>query len=132
MVVVLRSLLFVGGVLLPQLTLADGLSELSGLSGLWKVEDQAAWIELQANDGLITGTVRRNDVNPSAVGRTLLKNVVADEDASRLWHGQIYAARLGEYRDAEITLLDHSRMKIEVKVGFMSRAFVWNRVTAIP
>jgi hypothetical protein len=71
-------------------------------------------------------------VNSDAVGRTLLKNVTADEAKPGIWRGQIYAARLSEYRDAEITLLDSSRIQIGVNVGFMRRTIVWQRVAEIP
>lgn len=126
MTVMLRLALLVGGLSLPTLTLANELS------GFWKVDDQPAWIEIRTQDEAATGTVRRNDINPDAVGRMLLKDLTAEDGSPGIWRGRIYAARLGEYRDAVITLLDPSRLRIEVKVGFMSRAFVWNRVAEIP
>ena len=126
MSVTFRVMLLVGGILLPTLTHANGLS------GFWKVDDQPAWIEIQADDESANGIVRRNDVNADAVGRTVLKNLTPDEGSPDVWRGQIYAARLGEYRDAVITLLDPSRMQIVVKVGFRSRTVVWGRVAEIP
>jgi hypothetical protein len=126
MTVTLRFALLLCGLSLSSLTFANDLS------GFWKAEDQPAWIEIQTSDESATGVVRRNDVNADAVGRTLLKDVTAESGSSGGWRGQIYAARLGEYRDAEISLLDASTMQIEVKVGIMSRAFTWQRVEEIP
>jgi uncharacterized protein (DUF2147 family) len=102
------------------------------LTGFWKAADQPAWIEINTEGESATGVVRRNDVNADAVGRTLLKDVTADKASPEVWRGQIYAARLGEYRDAQITLINPSNMQIEVKVGIMSRAISWHRVAEVP
>ncbi len=102
------------------------------LSGFWKIDNQPAWVEVQMQEGSAIGVVRRHDENANAVGRTLLKNVSLEEGGSGKWRGQIFAARLGEFRDADITLLDPSRMQIEVKVGFMSRTVIWQRVAEVP
>ena len=98
------------------------------LSGVWQNEDQPAWIEIQFNDGQGTGTVRRNDNKPEAVGRVIIKDLVAEEGGAG-WVGQIYAARLNEFKDATITLPEPERMQIVVSVGFMSRTVNWIRVT---
>jgi hypothetical protein len=55
------------------------------------------------------------------VGRILLKDVVSDEKKPGRWCGRVYAERLQEYKDAEITLPEPDRMQIKVKVGFESR-----------
>lgn len=99
-----------------------------GLSGVWQNEDQPAWIEIQFSDGQGTGTVRRNDNKPEAVGRVLIKDLVV-EDGGASWVGQIYAERLKEFKDATITLPEPERMQIVVSVGFMSRTVNWIRVT---
>ena len=78
------------------------------------------------------GTVVRNDKFPERVGREILKDLVTEDLEQGLWRGQIYAERLGEYRDAEITLAEPDRMSIKVKVGFMSRTVEWQRVEAVP
>jgi hypothetical protein len=119
-----RIALLLGLVCLPTLALANDLI------GFWKADEQPAWIEIHIDNESTTGIVRRNDVNPDAVGRTLLKNVIADGSPG-VWRGQIYAARLGDYRDAEITLLDPASLQIEVKMGFRSRAFIWKRVAQV-
>ena len=64
--------------------------------------------------------------------KRILKDLEADGSKDGLWKGQIYAERFGEYRDAKITLAEPDRMKIKVKVGFMSRTVEWVRVDAVP
>ena len=97
------------------------------LSGVWQNEDQPAWIEIQFSDGQGTGTVRRNDNKPEAVGRVLIKDLVVEEGGDS-WVGQIYAQRLKEFKDATITLPEPERMQIVVSVGFMRRTVNWIRV----
>jgi hypothetical protein len=101
------------------------------LDGFWQNEEQPAWIEIRFDDDRGTGTVLRNDKKPEAVGRVLLKDLVA-EDEAQSWSGQIYAERFKEYKDAIVTLPEPGRMEIKVKVGFMSRTVQWNRVDALP
>lgn len=102
------------------------------LAGYWKNDDQPAWIEISFENDSGTGTVRRNEKKPEAAGRILLKDLVADENDPGSWRGQVYAERLKEYKDAEISLPDPDTMQIKVKVGFMSRTVSWTRATAIP
>ena len=102
------------------------------LAGVWKNDELPAWMEIQFENDSGTGTVRRNDEKPEAVGRVLLKDVVADGSAADGWRGQIYAARLEEYKDAEISLPQPDRMEIKVKVGFMSKTVTWTRAAAVP
>jgi hypothetical protein len=101
-----------------------------GLAGMWKNAEQPAWIEIEVSEGQGTGTVRRNDNKPEAVGRVLLKGVVAQEGSAG-WVGQIYAEKLGEYKDATITLPEPDQMQIVVKVGFMSRTVNWARAAPV-
>jgi hypothetical protein len=61
-----------------------------------------------------------------------VKGLKADESKENLWHGQVYAQRLGEYKDAEISLPAPDRMQFKVKVGVMRRTVEWNRVDAVP
>lgn len=99
--------------------------------GFWQNEEQPAWIEIRFSYGTGVGTVRRNDNKPEAVGRVLLKDLVAQE-GSQSWRGEIYAERLKEYRDAVLTLPAPDHMLIEVKAGLMSRTVSWRRVATIP
>ena len=101
------------------------------LVGLWKNDEQPAWIEITFSDGLGVGKVVRNDKNSQAVGRVLLKEVMA-EKGSENWSGQIYAQQLKSFKDAELRLPKPDHMEILVKVGFMSRTVTWTRVEALP
>ena len=100
------------------------------ISGFWKHTDEPGWIQINLEEG--KGTVVRNDKFPDRVGREILKDLEADGSEQGLWTGQIYAEKLGEYKDAEITLAEPDLMTIKVKVGFMSRTVKWQRVEAVP
>ena len=110
--------------------LAAPLAFAQDISGFWKHTDEPAWIEVSLEEG--KGTVIRNDKFPERVGRELLKDLRPDESEEGLWLGQVYAERLGEYKDAEITLPEPGRMEIKVKVGFISRTVEWDRVDEVP
>jgi hypothetical protein len=101
------------------------------LAGEWKVDDQPVWIELRIDADVGTGTVQRNDNKPEAVGRVILKDVVIDENEPGTWRSQVYAARLEEFKDAEITLPEPDQLQIKVKLGFMSRTVTWTRAVAV-
>ncbi len=100
------------------------------IGGFWKHTDEPGWIKISLEQG--KGTVVRNDKFPERVGREILRDLVAEDMERGLWTGQIYAEKLGEYKDAEITLAEPDRMTIKVKVGFMSRTVEWQRVDAVP
>jgi hypothetical protein len=110
--------------------IAAPLALADDISGFWKHAEEPGWIEIQLDAG--NGTVVRNDKFPERVGREILKDLRAETSGERLWRGQIYAEKLGEYKDAEITLVEPDRMEINVKVGFMSRTVEWVRVEEVP
>ena len=110
--------------------LAAPYASAGDISGFWKHADEPGWIEINLDEG--KGTVIRNDKFPERVGREILKDPVKEDPEQALWKGQIYAEKLGEYKDAEITLAEPDRMAIKVKVGFMSRTVEWRRVDAVP
>ncbi|MCR9278686.1 MAG: DUF2147 domain-containing protein [Pseudomonadaceae bacterium] len=100
----------------------------SGIEGLWDNEaNPVSMVILVSDDGVATGKVAQNEQNPESVGRLILKSVVADPGDNKLWRGQVFAARLGEFRDAEVRLVDDERLEISVKVGFLSRTVGWTR-----
>jgi len=100
------------------------------IDGFWKNSEEPGWIEIKLDEGV--GTVVRNDNYPERVGRQILRDLRADESEENLWHGQVYAERLGEYRDADISLPEPGRMEFRVKVGFISRTVEWVRVDEVP
>jgi hypothetical protein len=118
-----RSFLLIAMLVAP-LAFADDIS------GFWKQTEEPGWIEIRLEEG--RGTVVRNDKFPDRVGREIVKGLKADQSERNLWRGQIYAERLGEYKDAEISLPEPDRMQFKVKVGFMSRTVDWVRVDEVP
>ena len=100
------------------------------ISGTWKHAKNPAWIEIRLEEG--SGTVVRNDKFPDRVGRKVLKDLQAEKSKQGLWHGLIYAEKLGEYKDVEVSLPEADRMLFKGKVGFMSRTVEWVRVDKIP
>jgi uncharacterized protein (DUF2147 family) len=125
MTILIRCMLIIGASLLAPCLLADNLV------GLWKNDDQPAWIEISFDEGVGRGTVVRNEKNSSAVGRVLLKELTARKGTNS-WSGQIFAQQLNEFKDAELSLPEPDHMQILVKVGFMSRTVTWARVAALP
>ena len=110
--------------------LAAPLAYAGDISGFWKHAEEPGWIEIRLDEG--SGTVVRNDKYPERVGREIVKDLEADGSKENLWRGQVYAEKLGEYKDAEISLPEPDRMQFKVKVGFMSRTVDWMRVDKIP
>lgn len=108
------------------------LATAADITGSWKHSEEPGWIEIQMEEGVGIGTVVRNDIYPERVGRKILKDLTADEHEESLWRGQVYAERLGEYKDAEIRLAKPDALEMKVKVGFISRTVNWVRVDEVP
>ena len=122
--------------LIPKLLLLmlSAMVALSGhagdeLAGYWQHESDPVWIEMQPETG--QGVMLRNDNMPDRVGFLVVTDLEAGDDPNT-WSAQVFAARLGEYRKAQITLTDESRMIFTVKVGFMRRSVEWTRVSEVP
>ncbi len=115
---------FLGALLFAPLALSGDIS------GFWKHAKGPVWIEIRLEEG--GGTVVRNDKFSDRVGRKILKDLEADKSKQGLWHGLIYAEKLGEYKDVEVSLPEADRMLFKGKVGFMSRTVEWVRVDKIP
>ena len=99
------------------------------LAGYWQHESEPVWIEMQSETG--QGVMLRNDNRPDRVGFLVVTDLEASDEPNE-WSAQVFAARLGEYRKAEITLSSDGRMVFTVKVGFMRRSVEWQRVSAVP
>ena len=99
------------------------------LAGYWQHESEPVWIEMQPETG--QGVMLRNDNRPDRVGFLVVTDLEASNDPNE-WSAQVFAARLGEYRTAEITLASDDRMVFTVKVGFMRRSVEWRRVPEVP
>ena len=101
----------------------------SELAGYWQHESEPVWIEMQPETG--QGVMLRNDNRPDRVGFLVVTDLEASNEPNE-WSAQVFAARLGEYRNAEITLSSDGRMVFTVKVGFMRRSVEWRRVSEVP
>jgi len=99
------------------------------LAGYWQHESDPVWIEMQPETG--QGVMLRNDHRPDRVGFLVVTDLEASDDP-KAWSAQVFAARLGEYRKANITLASDDRMIFTVKVGFMRRSVEWRRVSEVP
>ena len=99
------------------------------LAGYWQHESDPVWIEMQPETG--QGVMVRNDNRPDRLGFLVVTALEAGDDPNA-WSAQVFAARLGEYRKAEITLSTDGRMVFTVKVGFMRRSVDWRRVSEVP
>jgi hypothetical protein len=99
------------------------------LAGFWQHEREPVWIEMIPAAG--EGVVVRNDNQPERVGFKVVKGLEAGSQPA-IWSGQVFAARLGEYRDAIITLEPDDRLAFTVKVGMMKRTVEWRRVPEVP
>ena len=99
------------------------------LAGFWQHESDPIWLAMQPDEGV--AIMVRNDDRPDRVGFKVVTGLVASDKANQ-WSGQVFAAQLGEYRDATITLKTEDRMAFTVKVGFMRRTVEWQRVDAVP
>ena len=101
----------------------------SGLSGYWQHESEPIWIEMQLDEG--KGVMLRNDNRPDRVGFLVVTDLEASDDPKE-WSAQVFAAQLGEYRNATITLVGDDLMAFTVKVGFIRRTVEWTRVKEVP
>ena len=99
------------------------------LAGYWQHESDPVWIEMQPETG--QGIIVRNDNRPDRLGFLVVTDLEASDEPNE-WSAKVFAARLGEYRKADITLVPDDRMVFTVKVGFMRRSMEWRRVSEVP
>ena len=99
------------------------------LAGYWQHESEPIWIEMQPETG--QGVMVRNDNRPDRLGFLVVTDLEAGDDLNE-WSAQVFVARLGEYRKADIALSSDDRMVFTVKVGFMRRSVEWRRVSEVP
>ena len=99
------------------------------LAGYWQHESDPVWIEMQPDAG--QGVMVRNDNRPDRLGFLVVTDLEASDNPNE-WSAQVFVARLGEYRKAEITLGGDDRMVFTVKVGFVRRSVEWRRVSEVP
>ena len=86
------------------------------LAGYWQHESDPVWIEIQLETG--QGVMVRNDNRPDRIGFLIVTDLETSDDHNA-WSAQVFAARLGEYRKAEITLSADDRMVFTVKLSLI-------------
>ena len=99
------------------------------LAGYWQHESEPVWIEMQPQAG--QGVVLRNDNRPDRVGFLVVTDLAVSDEPGE-WSAQVFAAQLGEYRNATITLVSDDLMAFTVNVGFIRRTVEWARVPEVP
>ena len=114
----MKALVRATGLLAAGLLTANALA--GDLTGYWKMDSDPVWIEVKNDNDQITGTVLKNANRPEATGRTMLKDVTAEEGKADTWQGQVYAQKLGSFKNATITQPDADHMAFKVKVGMRS------------
>ncbi|MGB1140078.1 MAG: hypothetical protein ACPG1A_04205 [Halioglobus sp.] len=112
------------------MALVSSLALSNDINGFWKHPEGPGWIEIDLAAG--KGTVVRNDEFPEREGREIITGLKADPSKDNVWHAQVYAERLGEYKKARISLLEPDLMEFRVKVGFVNRSIEWVRVDEVP
>lgn len=92
------------------------------LAGYWQHESDPVWIEMRPETG--DGVMLRNDNRPDRVGFLVVTDLVAGDDPAE-WSAQVFAARLGEYRKADITLASDDRMmSIRLRLSFHGNVWI--------
>ena len=112
-------------------------SELSAsLTGTWRHDTQQVWVQITNQDNVISGTFMRHDLKPELNGKPFIKQFQSKADDPTEWNGLVYAARLEEFKAAEISQdsVDAFVLTATVKVGFIKRTVVsnWSRSKGLP
>ena len=112
-------------------------SELSAsLTGKWKHDEQAVWVQITNQDNVISGTFMRHDLKPELNGKPFIKQFKSKANDPTTWNGMVYAARLKEFKAAEISqdTADKFTLTARVKMGFIKRTVVsnWSRSEGVP
>lgn len=128
-IAITRKLMKVIGITLLLCLPVQSVQAEDALAGFWQHESDPVWLAMRPDEGV--ATMVRNDDRPDRVGFQVVTDLVATDKPNQ-WSGQVFAAQLGEYRDATITLKNEDRMAFTVKVGFVRRTVEWQRVDAVP
>jgi hypothetical protein len=95
------------------------------LEGLWLVDDQPAWVLIEAQSEGLVGRVVRHDARSEAVDRIVMRDIEAEGSGYR---GMVWAEQLGEFRKARISV-EEDTLTIRVKVAFFTKTVVWSRAS---
>ena len=106
---------------------ADFSVDTSKLAGQWKMSDKPIWVEMSFIEGVGQGQIIRHENDPLAVGKLLLSNIVKDSDKN-FWNGFIYVPQLSRIHPMKLSHIDSQEINIRVKVGFIKKTVILNRV----
>lgn len=98
-------------------------AQAQSLEGLWRVDDQPAWVLIEAQSEGLQGRVVRHDARSDAVNRIVMRDIEAEGSGYR---GMVWAEQLGEFRKARISV-EEDTLTIRVKVAFFTKTAVWSR-----
>ena len=101
----------------------------SDVSGFWQHPRDPVWIDV--DEVLGTGLAVRNDNDPSSVGFAVLREVVGGAEQGQ-WTGEVYVPQLGDYKPVVMTLPNVKTLKMNVKIGFITRTLEWTKVSLVP
>lgn len=106
---------------------ADVPLDNSKLEGQWKMSDKPIWVEISFTEEVGQGQIIRHENDPLAVGKLLLSNIVKDSDKN-FWNGFIYVPQLSRIHPMKLSHIDSQEINIRVKVGFIKKTVILNRV----
>ena len=106
---------------------ADVPLDTSKLEGQWKMSDKPIWVDISFTEEVGQGQIIRHENDPLAVGKLLLSNIVKDSDKN-FWNGFIYVPQLSRIHPMKLSHIDSQEINIRVKVGFIKKTVILNRV----
>jgi uncharacterized protein (DUF2147 family) len=106
---------------------ADVPLDNSKLEGQWKMSDKPIWVDISFTEEVGQGQIIRHENDPLAVGKLLLSNIVKDSDKN-FWNGFIYVPQLSRIHPMKLSHIDSQEINIRVKVGFIKKTVILNRV----
>jgi hypothetical protein len=106
---------------------ADVPLDNSKLEGQWKMSDKPIWVEISFTEEVGQGQIIRHENDPLAFGKLLLSNIVKDSDKN-FWNGFIYVPQLSRIHPMKLSHIDSQEINIRVKVGFIKKTVILNRV----
>ena len=106
---------------------ADVPLDNSKLEGQWKMSDKPIWVDISFTEEVGQGQIIRHENDPLAVGKLLLSNIVKNSDKN-FWNGSIYVPQLSRIHPMKLSHIDSQEINIRVKVGFIKKTVILNRV----
>ena len=96
----------------------------STLLGNWKTGEENTIVSITETEGVLSGLIVSSDNKNARIGKPLIRNIKAD---GKQWKGELYAAKKEKWINADFKV-EKTTLFIDVKVGFLSKTFEWNKV----